>query len=51
MLVLPYMPDSPEIVITADTIAAGTIFSGILVDSTVVTVVVIVLHSKVTSTY
>ena len=30
MLVLPYMPDSPEVIITAGAIAAGTTFSSIL---------------------
>ena len=31
MLVLPYMPDSPKVVITAGTITAGTTaFSGML---------------------
>ena len=30
MLVLPYVPDSPKVVVTAGTIAAGTAFSGIL---------------------
>ena len=30
ILVLPYMPDSPKVIIAASTIAAGTAFSGIL---------------------
>ena len=28
MLVLPYVPNGPKIVITAGTIAVGTVFSG-----------------------
>ena len=30
MLVLPYMPDSPEVVIISGTVAVGTAFSGML---------------------
>ena len=30
MLVSPYIPDGPKVVITAGTITAGTAFSGIL---------------------
>ena len=30
ILVLPYMPDGPKVVITAGTVAAGTAFGGIL---------------------
>ena len=30
MLVSPYMPNSPEVVIAAGTVAAGTTFSGML---------------------
>ena len=30
ILVLPYMPDSPEVIIAAGTITANTAFSGML---------------------
>ena len=30
MLVLPYVPNGPEVVITTGTVAAGTAFSGML---------------------
>ena len=30
MLVLPYMPNGPKVVVAAGTVAAGTAFSGML---------------------
>ena len=32
MLMSPYMPDGPEAIITASTVAAGTAFGSILVN-------------------
>ena len=34
MLVLPYVPNSLEVIVAAGTVAAGTAFSGILINLT-----------------